>query len=220
MFNKKKWYDENIEHVREYSIQYQKDNDERIKQHRREYYQNNKEKFREYGREYYQNNKEKLNEAMRQYYQDNKEKARLANKKYREVHGERLNKQTLKRNKEAWHDISEPHFFKRRVSAIKSRAKIYGRDFNLDAEYLKTIWPEDGMCPALGVLMKSGDRLNATQLERDCFPSLDRIDATKGYVKGNVHWVSLKANRIMTDGTPAEVMKVALYFQQVTEENS
>ena len=41
----------------------------------------------------------------------------------------------------------------------------------------------------------------------------------KGYIKGNVHWVSVKANRIMNNGTPEEVMKIALYYQKVKEEN-
>ena len=202
--------------------QYQ-DNKEQIREQRKQYYQDNKERFKQYRednkekkKQYYQNNKERF----KQYREDNKEHYRLLNKKYRATHRKRLNELTKKRNKEAWHDMSDPYYFKRRVSTIKARAKYRNYDFNLDGEYLKAIWPEDGKCPALGLTMKTGNIRTADPSERDCFPSLDRIDNTKGYVKGNVHWVSLKANRIMSDGTPEEVMKVALFFQQATEERA
>ena len=181
----------------------------------KQYYQDNKEIISEIAKQYYQDNKERY----KQYREDNKDHYRLLNKKYRATHRKRLNELNKKRNKEAWHDMSDPYFFKRRSSAIKSRAKSRNLDFDLDGEYLKAIWPEDGKCPALGIIMRSGDRQTISISQRDCFPSIDRIDNTKGYVKGNVQWVSFKANRIMSDGTPEEVMKVALFFQQTIREN-
>ena len=98
-------------------------------------------------------------------------------------------------------------FFKYRLRGLKNRAKSGGKEFNLDEEYLRTIYPEDGKCPALGIKF---------ELEkRDSTPSLDRIDNSRGYVKGNVQWVSLKANCIMNNATPEEVMKVAKHFLEV-----
>ena len=40
-------------------------------------------------------------------------------------------------------------------------------------------------------------------------PSLDRIEATKGYVPGNVWVISWRANDIKNDATPAELRRVA-----------
>jgi hypothetical protein len=157
--------------------------------------------------------------SYREQYLKRKEYHKQHNKKYREIHGERLNELSKKRNKEAWHDMDDPYFFKRRLSALKGRAKVNKLDFDLDADYLRKILPKDKKCPALNVVMSTGSRDNTPLSERDCWLSLDRIDNKKGYIKGNVHWVSVKANRIMNNGTPEEVMKIALYYQKVKEEN-
>ena len=229
MGNSKQYLEDNKEQIREKAKQYRENNKEKIKQYR----ENNKEQLREKKKQYRENNKEKTSEkfkqyyqdnktSFKQYYQDNKEQIKEKAKQYRKNNKEKLrekgkqyrenNREKIKQyNKKIWHDVSHPAFFTRRLSAIKSNAKCRSLDFDLDAEYLKEIWPEDGKCAALGF------SLRIDSIDRS--PSLDRIDNTKGYTKGNVHWVSLKANRIMSDGTPEEVMKVALFFQQITREN-
>ena len=212
MGNSKQYLENNKEKIREKAKQYYQDNKEKTSEKFKQYYQDNKASFKQY----YQDNKEQIKEKAKQYRENNKEQLREKGKQYRENNRERIKQY----NKKIWHDVSHPAFFTRRLSAIKCRAKSRNIDFDLDAEYLKAIWPEDGKCPALGLPMKSGDRQTASLSERNCFPSIDRIDNTKGYVKGNVHWVSLKANRIMNNGTPEEVMKVALFFQQATEERA
>ena len=45
-------------------------------------------------------------------------------------------------------------------------------------------------------------------------PSLDRIIPSKGYKKGNVVWISTRANAIKQDATPEEVMKVAKWLNK------
>ena len=64
-------------------------------------------------------------------------------------------------------------------------------------------------CPVLGVDMeisKLGSKNN------DLTPSIDRIDPKKGYVKGNIIVVSMRANRIKTDATVDEIRKVANFY--------
>lgn len=40
-------------------------------------------------------------------------------------------------------------------------------------------------------------------------PSLDRIDASRGYVRDNVWVISWRANQIKSDATPAELRRIA-----------
>lgn len=48
--------------------------------------------------------------------------------------------------------------------------------------------------------------------QEDGSPSLDRLDCRKGYVRGNVEVISWKANRIKSNATVMELMKVATYY--------
>lgn len=66
------------------------------------------------------------------------------------------------------------------------------------------------MCPVLGIpLFKGTGKLT------DNSPTLDRIDSTGGYTKDNVLVVSARANRIKSDATIEELLKVALYYLQL-----
>ena len=70
-------------------------------------------------------------------------------------------------------------------------------------------------CPVLGVDMeisKLGSKNN------DLTPSIDRIDPKKGYVKGNIIVVSMRANRIKTDATFDEIRKVADFYEKLLKD--
>lgn len=77
--------------------------------------------------------------------------------------------------------------------SAKRRAKIKGLDFDIDLD--DVIIPE--YCPILTYLKLE----TCITTVCDHSPSLDRIDPTKGYVKGNVHVISYKANTMKNDGT-------------------
>lgn len=47
-----------------------------------------------------------------------------------------------------------------------------------------------------------------TLADHDWSPTIDRIDSTKGYVKGNIHVISHRANRIKTDATFEELEQI------------
>lgn len=47
---------------------------------------------------------------------------------------------------------------------------------------------------------------------RNTGPSIDRIDSSRGYVPGNVHVISFRANRIKNDATSAELRAIADYL--------
>jgi hypothetical protein len=90
-------------------------------------------------------------------------------------------------------------YCRRIYSAAKNRAKGLGLPFDLTVDYLENILPQDLLCPIMGYQMTLvGGRNTAA--------SLDKIIPHLGYVKSNVIWMSLEANRIK-DNASLEVLK-------------
>ena len=69
------------------------------------------------------------------------------------------------------------------------------------------IWPTH--CPILGIELD----WFAEKVQENS-PSFDRIDSSKGYVKGNVAIISWRANRIKNDGNSDEHLKIAAWLKQ------
>lgn len=93
-------------------------------------------------------------------------------------------------------------------SSARKRAKQKGLEFNIELSDI--VIPE--YCPVLGMKLS---RKNSKQ--KDNSPSLDRIDNTKGYVKGNVIVVSYKANRLKSDATMPELQHVVNFYTKLLE---
>ena len=97
-------------------------------------------------------------------------------------------------------------------NGAKQRAKKQRVPFDLDPLYMKEIGIP-AICPVLGIPINkspgdgSGER-------SDNSPSLDKFIPSLGYVKGNVHVISWRANRIKNDGTPEEWRKIAEWCQR------
>ena len=77
------------------------------------------------------------------------------------------------------------------IRGMRKRAKREGVPFDLNAPFLNSIYPADGLCPVFRTPMVRG-----AESGRDNSPSIDRIKPSKGYVVGNVRWVSNGANRL------------------------
>lgn len=65
-------------------------------------------------------------------------------------------------------------------------------------------------CPVLGIKLEFGLKRYS-----DNSPSIDRIDPTKGYVKGNVIVISRRANTIKNNATVDELFKIARFYEQL-----
>lgn len=87
---------------------------------------------------------------------------------------------------------------------IKSRCKKIGREFSIELEDI--IIPEK--CPVFGFDLKREDRQTWM-----CAPSVDRIDNSKGYIKGNVTVVSRRANILKKDATLEELEQLFNYYE-------
>ena len=94
-------------------------------------------------------------------------------------------------------DNPERHLF----NESKRRAKKKGWEFNLELSDI--IIPV--VCPVFGMPLVLGSGDNS--------PSLDRIDSSKGYLKGNVRVISWKANRIKSDATAEDLEKILAYIK-------
>lgn len=88
----------------------------------------------------------------------------------------------------------------RMLMAAKQRAKKLGLDFNLTINDI--IIPDK--CPLLEVPFVAGERGNYEYTF-----SLDRIDPSKGYVKGNIWVITKKANTMKNNATKEELLKFA-----------
>lgn len=88
-------------------------------------------------------------------------------------------------------------------SRAKYRAKQRNLDFDIDVE--DVVIPD--VCPILGIKIEvlTMDRTGKVPGS----PALDRIDSSKGYIKGNVHVISDRANQLKSDGTAEELKAVA-----------
>jgi len=90
------------------------------------------------------------------------------------------------------------------VSAAKYRAKQQGMDFNIDVSDI--IIPEH--CPILRIPLTFTDGK-----QHDGTPALDRIDNSKGYIKGNVQVISHKANRHKSDLSLEQIENLYNYIK-------
>jgi hypothetical protein len=88
--------------------------------------------------------------------------------------------------------------------SAKARAKKLGVPFSLTLSHI--IIPE--RCPVLGIPLQSTPRACSDQS-----PTLDRIDALRGYVAGNVMVISHRANSIKRSATIEELQLVIKYMQ-------
>jgi t-SNARE complex subunit (syntaxin) len=108
-------------------------------------------------------------------------------------------RQTEKLNRD-WKDDAARLLYKN----IKSRCKRLGREFSIELEDI--IIPEK--CPVFGFDLKREDRQTWM-----CAPSVDRIDSSKGYIKGNVTVVSRRANILKKDATLKELEQLFNYYK-------
>lgn len=107
----------------------------------------------------------------------------------------------------------EYSMFRPTLKTIKARVKERNKDFDLTLEHLKDVWEQqEGKCPFTGFDLEL--RTYNTRRKQDDplslnSASLDRIDNDKGYVIGNVRWVSVMFNFARNKFSDDDVMEFA-----------
>jgi hypothetical protein len=108
--------------------------------------------------------------------------------------------------KSAIYQTMREKFRAKKANAIKS-----GKEFTI--EFGDLVFPTH--CPVLGLEL---DYFNDTRAENTV--TFDRVDPSKGYIKGNVVMISWRANRIKNDGTAEEHLQIANFMKQHVSEAS
>lgn len=149
---------------------------------------------KEYNKKYNKANKDRISIQQAEYYSKHKEKINEYSRNY-------------SRNRVTFQP--ELNIFSR----TKSRAKKLNIEFNLTIEDI--IIPNK--CPILGIEIvpnsngsKRGPRPNS--------PSIDRIEPSKGYVKGNIRIISNRANTLKCDATISELELVLQDLRKIRQQ--
>jgi hypothetical protein len=92
---------------------------------------------------------------------------------------------------------------------VRKRAIDAKLDFNLTTKDLKI----PTHCPVLGIPLKlfTGGPAGRRNFNG---PSVDRIDNSKGYIRGNVIVVSNRANILKSDATIEELIAIAKFYRR------
>lgn len=86
-----------------------------------------------------------------------------------------------------------------------------GIEYNLTPEYLESIWT--GICPIFNIPIEKASQGQGPHLHS---AHLDRLNPNKGYVIGNVSWISGRANRIKYNATVEELRAIADWMERAT----
>lgn len=135
----------------------------------------------------------------RKYYDGHKESEKARSSKWLRENGKRVNELAVVRRSKKL-PPSQVLF-----NNAKSRAKAQGLSFDLEVSDLAV----PSVCPVLGIPLAV-----STGFAKAGSPSVDRIDPTRGYVKGNVAVISHKANTIKSDSTVQEIRAVLAYMER------
>lgn len=156
--------------------------------------------------------RERVRQIFRRYFPDMSrdeygQGAKIMDKLFLE---ELLEKEKAKQlGRDAWHHANDLS----RVMSLKySRKKqnVKSSKWDWDINFTDIQW--NLTCPILGMEL---DYFTEQRAENS--PSFDRIDCTKGYVKGNVQIISWRANRLKNDGTAEEHEKIAAHMRAQTQ---
>jgi hypothetical protein len=143
---------------------------------------------------YYERNKETIKQQSKARYEANKEKCLAQNKAWRAANPEKF-----KESQDKWLSKNPMYVY---YGNARRRAREAGVPFTIHYTDIKI--PEH--CEISGVRLDKEDR--------ELAPSLDRVKPELGYVPGNIAVISVRMNRIKSDGTAAEHRKIADYIDR------
>ena len=127
------------------------------------------------------------------------EKKRASRRKSYNKHKDRI----LQERREKYKNDPRPKM----IVSARARAKRDGRSFDITKSDISV----PNYCPVLGIKLEVSEGKFT-----DSSPSLDRIDNSKGYVKGNIQVISNRANALKKDATVEELEALLDYMRKNT----
>lgn len=115
----------------------------------------------------------------------------------------------LKKKRDAYRRDKYKNLPRKTLDKTRFRAKRLGLEFNLTLEDFIT--PESCEVPGCGRQIVSGNKIHKGS------PNIDRIDNSKGYIKGNVKIICQRCNRLKSDSTLEEIRNIYLYYLKNTD---
>lgn len=88
------------------------------------------------------------------------------------------------------------------LRGLRKRAKERGLEFNLEES--------DIVIPMICPYLKTPLYFSLGEGYKDNSVSIDRVDNTKGYIKGNIEVISTLANRMKSNSTPKQLEAFAI----------
>ena len=171
----------------------------RVKKEQKRYFSNHENKLI-YHKNYYKNNIDKTKLSL------NTETTKETKRKWRLKNKDRILKNGSIRKKE--NHRKDPR--KLLLYLAKRRAKEKNLQFSITIDDITV--PD--ICPVLGIPIFVGEGKSCPNS-----PSIDRIDNNKGYIKGNVVIVSLRANNLKSNASLEEMGKIYNFYRNLLSEN-
>lgn len=142
-------------------------------------------------KKYCETHREAIAYRHKQYQESNREAISSQRKRYRDS-----NREAIASKNKRYRDSNRELIM---CCWAKNRSKKKNLDFNIDVSDI--VIPET--CPVLGIPLYLGNRILSPNS-----PTIDRIDSSKGYVKGNVRVISSRANTLKNNATLEELRLV------------
>jgi hypothetical protein len=102
-------------------------------------------------------------------------------------------------------DIYSP--FKPFLNSGRASIMDHKEGMNIDLPFLKEIWEkQNGICPYTGLKMELPKNTKNHSKKSLKKASLDRIDSSKGYIKGNVEFVCMAINLAKNNHTKEDMI--------------
>lgn len=93
----------------------------------------------------------------------------------------------------------------------KKRAREKEVPFDLTWQDIRTVMPADNCCPIFKTPFQFGNGNSRNN------PSVDRLIPEKGYTKGNIAVISMKANAIKSTANASELYLVANWLKNIED---
>ena len=154
---------------------------------------NSDDKLKKYRQEYYEKNKEKIKEYDRKWKKENRNIA------YQKEYNIKNVEKIKQRDRKNYIKNQKIQLFR----SAKRRSIEHNLPFDIDLNYIETVWPIDNICPIRKVKLIVG-----TNQSRNDSPSIDRIIPHLGYIKNNIVIMSYLANKTKADASIKELKKI------------